>query len=108
MVILSDSTDKRFTSTTYVYQTSNGYIVDRPKETKTYDVTGSGDVLIGKAWYFWDSSTFGALPTEGHLYSRAGLRISNTSDWVQTRYTYKPDGRLNAAEDAGSLDNLHV
>ncbi len=97
---LADSTDKRFTSTTYVYQTSNGYIVDRPKETKTYDVTGSGDVLIGKTWYFWDSSTLGTPPTEGHLYYERDYASSNSSDWVQTRYTYKPDGRLNGVEDA--------
>ena len=99
---LADSTDKRFTSTTYVYQTSTGYIVDRPKETKTFDVTGSGDVLIGKTWYFWDSGTYGAAPTEGHLFYERHYKSS--TGWVQSFYTYKPDGRLATVRDP----NLHT
>jgi len=101
---LADSTDKRFTSITYVYQTTSGYIVDRPSETKLFDVTPGGDVRIGRTLFFWDSSSHGTAPTEGHLFYERHYASNGSSDWVQTRYTYKPDGRLATVRDP----NLHT
>ncbi len=97
---LAHADDNRYVETSYVYKTTGGYIVDRPKETKLFDVETGGDVELARTWYYWDSGTHGAAPTEGHLFYER--RFASSSDWVQTQYTYKSDGRLATVSDPNS------
>ncbi len=90
---LADLTDNRYVETTYLANASV-WIVDRPKETKLYDSTPSGDTEIGRTRYLWDNQAYGVAPTEGHLTEEQGFWSSNTADHADTEYTYKTDGRL--------------
>lgn len=94
---VADSADDRYTDTTYVYQTSTGYIVDRPLEVKLYDGVPGAGVKIGHTRYYWDSGTYGTAPTEGHLFYER--HYASSSSYIQTKYTYEPDGRVASVRD---------